>query len=387
MPTRRSFLNILKILAIGQLVSGCNKSNADLTISLLKGSVPPQSLKLFNQYFASNTSFDFQSRGQLVELFNLLEYWQSQQKNNTNNNDSWIKSSILTSQKHYASDLITLGDSWLTQAIQKDLIQPISMNNWNNWHKLPSYWQNLVIRDQNGNLNENGFIWGAPYRWGTTLIAYRTDKLNWDIKDWTDLWNPKLQNRISLVDQPREVIGLTLKKLGKSYNTKNLNNIPQLKSELRALDKQVKYYNSQYYLQPLLMGEAWASVGWSNDIIPILARNRNIKAVIPVSGTSLWSDIWVIPKKSNTSELSETALKWIDFCWQPEMANLISLFTNASSPMINNLNDEQLFPEVANNPLLYLQPKIFNKCDFIAPLSRQDQKDYIELWLEIKSTK
>ncbi|MFY0609871.1 MAG: extracellular solute-binding protein [Candidatus Atelocyanobacterium thalassa] len=385
MPTRRSFLKIIELLAIGQLVSGCNKSDADLTISLLKGSVPPQSLKLFNQYFASNTSFDFQSRGQLIELFSLLEYWQSKQKKHINN--SWPKVSILGSQKPYISDLLTLGDSWLTQAIQKDLIQPIAIDNWHNWHKLPSYWQNLVIRDQSGNLNRDGFIWGAPYRWGTTLIAYRVDKLNWDIKDWDDLWNPKLQNRISLIDQPREVIGFTLKKLGKSYNTKNIRGIPQLRSELRALDKQIKYYNSQYYLQPLLMGEAWASVGWSNDIIPILARNRNIKAIVPASGTSLWSDVWVVPKKNNISELSDTAQKWIDFCWQPEMADLISLFTNASSPMINNLDTEQLSPEIVSNPLLYLQAKTFDKCDFIKPLSKQDQKDYIELWSKIKSVK
>ena len=81
MPTRRSFLNIIELLAIGQLASGCKKSDADLKISLLKGSVPPQSLKLFNQYFSSNTSFDFHSRAQLIELFNLLEYWKSQQKN------------------------------------------------------------------------------------------------------------------------------------------------------------------------------------------------------------------------------------------------------------------------------------------------------------------
>ena len=156
MPTRRSFLKIIELLAIGQLVSGCNKSDADLTISLLKGSVPPQSLKLFNQYFASNTSFDFQSRGQLIELFSLLEYWQSKQKKHINN--SWPKVSILGSQKPYISDLLTLGDSWLTQAIQKDLIQPIAIDNWHNWHKLPSYWQNLVIRDQSGNLNRDGFI-------------------------------------------------------------------------------------------------------------------------------------------------------------------------------------------------------------------------------------
>jgi putative spermidine/putrescine transport system substrate-binding protein len=102
-------------------------------------------------------------------------------------------------------------------------------------------WQEIVKRDRQGQVSNTGEVWGAPYRWGTTVIAYRRDKfreLGWTPKDWSDLWRPELRDRISVVDQPREVIGLTLKKLGRSYNTTNLSQVQTLKKNCwRCINK------------------------------------------------------------------------------------------------------------------------------------------------------
>ncbi len=32
-------------------------------------------------------------------------------------------------------------------------------------------------RDERGLMDPRGAVWGAPYRWGCTLIAYNKDKL------------------------------------------------------------------------------------------------------------------------------------------------------------------------------------------------------------------
>ncbi|MGK7880145.1 MAG: extracellular solute-binding protein, partial [Crocosphaera sp.] len=285
------------------------------------------------------------------------------------------------------SDFVTLGDVWLGEAIAKELIDPLDNSEIENWQTLPSRWQKLVKRDKQGKLEENGKIWGAPYRWGTTLIAYRSDKLDWEPQDWSDLWDQRLSDRISMVNQPREVIGLTLKQLGESYNTKNLEQIPELKTELLKLNQQVKYYSDQHYLQPLVVGDVWVSVGWSNEILPLMAKNRNIKAVVPASGTSIWSDIWVKPKaKEGQTELSQTAKQWLNFCWQPQAANLISLFADAASPVINTIEKTELSPDVINNPLLFIESAIFDKCEFLEPLSKIAEEQYIKLWKEMRNS-
>lgn len=42
---------------------------------------------------------------------------------------------------------------------------------------LPPRWKQLVRRDERGLMDLRGAVWGAPYRWGCTLIAYNKDKL------------------------------------------------------------------------------------------------------------------------------------------------------------------------------------------------------------------
>ena len=42
---------------------------------------------------------------------------------------------------------------------------------------MPERWRNLITRDMEGNPNPAGQVWGVPYRWGCTLIAYRKDPL------------------------------------------------------------------------------------------------------------------------------------------------------------------------------------------------------------------
>ncbi len=387
MLTRRSFLTTTGIIALGHLLSGCASSDANLRILLLQGSIPPQLLKAFRQQLSSSPSLDFKPQGQLNELFALLETWQGKNDSKKGLLPNLPNIPLINPSPPSLSDFVTLGDVRLSQAIEKELIQPLNLQSITNWQNLSPRWQKLVTRDQKGKLDNKGQIWGAPYRWGTTMIAYRSDKLDWNPKDWSDLWDVRLRHRISLINQPREVIGLTLKKLGMSYNTENLQQVSSLKTELLTLQKQVKYYSDRHYLQPLLVGDVWVSVGWSNDIIPLIAKNGNIKAVIPVSGTALWSDLWVKPKqKEGTPELSETAKQWLDFCWQPQAANLISLFADAASPVLNTIDKKELSLEVMNNPLLYIDVGIFDKCEFLEPLSEQVAKDYINLWQEVRNS-
>ena len=387
MLTRRSFVTTTGILALAHLLSGCDSSGADLRVLLLKGSVPPQLLKVFSQQISSGSSLDFKPQGQLKELFSLLETWQNKDEKKKGLLADLPQIPVINPPPHTLSDYVTLGDVWLGDAIAKELIDPLDISEIDNWQTLPSRWQKLVKRDQQGKLQENGLIWGAPYRWGTTLIAYRSDKLDWQPQDWSDLWDQRLSDRISMVNQPREVIGLTLKELGESYNTKNLEQVSQLKSKLLNLNKQVKYYSDQHYLQPLVVGDVWVSVGWSNEIIPLMAKNRNIKAVVPASGTSIWSDIWVKPKaKEGQTELSKMAQQGLNFCWQPHAANLISLFADAASPVINTIEKTELSPDVINNPLLFIESAIFDKCEFLEPLSQQVEQQYINLWKEMRKS-
>ncbi|MGB8699804.1 MAG: extracellular solute-binding protein, partial [Thermosynechococcaceae cyanobacterium] len=220
-----------------------------------------------------------------------------------------------------------------------------------------------------------------PYRWGATVMAYRKSKfrdLGWTPTDWSDLWRPALKDKLSLPNQPREVIGLTLKKLNRSYNTANLNAVSDLRSELQALDRQVKFYSSTDYLQPLLLEDTWVAVGWSTDVLPLLEGEPDIAVVVPRSGTALWSDIWVWPQLGPSS--TQVCRQWVEFWWQPEVAQALSRFTDAVSPV---LLDHSLSSPSAT--LLHSRQPWFANSEFLDPLPTEALKQYQAAWQQLRA--
>jgi putative spermidine/putrescine transport system substrate-binding protein len=245
----------------------------------------------------------------------------------------------------------------------------------------------LVTRNAQGEPDSQGAVWGAPYRWGSTVIIYRRDILQekglQPTQDWSDLWRADLRRQISLLDQPREVIGLTLKKLGYSYNTPDLTTVSRLESELRSLHQQVKLYSSAAYLQPLLLGDTWVAVGWSTDILPILKRNANLAAVFPAAGTALWADLWVRPKLATTTD-QPVLNEWINFFWQPQIAEQLSLLSRATSPAVMELPPEQLEKELRSDRLLLPPSSSFQASEFLQPLASSTVRQYEDLWSRMR---
>lgn len=362
---RRSLLLGAATLTLSQLAAGCD-SKPILKIRSLKNSVPAQVVSKFIRDLKPSPVLQITQEGQLKELFALLQQWKQLPKSENQ------------------ADLVMLGDYWLTLAIRQKLIRPIDPAKFSNWHKLPERWRNLVTRNDEGLLDATENVWAAPYRWGTTVIAYRTDKfkrLGWTPQDWRDLWREELRDRISLPNNAREVIGLTLKKLGKSYNTQQLDKVPNLKQELANLHRQVKFYSSDAYLQPLILGDTWLAVGSSADLLPLLQTQKDIAAIIPVSGTALWTDVWVEPVSANQMPLTE---KWIDFSWQPPIAPQLSLLSKVSSPIIVGMKAEDLPEAVRTNPLLLPDAKIIARSEFLLPFGNAGIEQYRSLWKEIR---
>jgi len=380
---RRSFILGSGTLALSQLLAGCSgQDQAKLRVQLLKGSIPAQVVNKFRSTLNQRADLKFAPVEQLKDLFTQLQSW-SKQDEKADDKQLQLPLPLIRSKQISQPDLVTLGDYWLAQAIEQKLIQPLDPTNLQQWLTLPSRWQELVRRNNQGQLDAQGKVWAAPYRWGNTVIAYNRDKfksLGWTPSDWSDLWRPELRDRISLLDQPREVIGLTLKKLGQSYNTKNLNKVPELEQQLRALHQQVKFYSSDTYLQPLILGDTWLAVGWSTDVLSVMQRYQQIAAVIPKPGTALWADLWVRP--SGIASSTSLGEQWIDFCWQPQIAQQISLQTKATSPIPMTLKPGDIQEQLRS--LLLSDIQVFQHSEFLLPLSKATMQQYQSLWQKIR---
>ena len=388
--SRRYFIRSAAALSVSQLLGGCANGNSVSAILFLENSIPPQLIKDFRKSVSRENKVVFKPQTQIPEIFDsLLDLQQNKKQERT------IKKVLdkIFNRSEVRPHLVTLGDTWLSEAIAQNLVRPFSIKSWNNWQNLPSHWQKLVRRDSNGDLADNGAVYGAPYRWGCTVIAYRRDKLeplNITLEDWQDLWQPELSDRISLLDSPREIIGLTLKKLGEYYNTANLEALPKLEAELLALHQQAKLYSSDRYLEPLILGDTWAAVAWSTDILPLQKRYPEIEFVIPQSGTSVWADLWVKPQSTaaeNSNSQPDAIDLWIDYCWQTETAAKISQFTNGTSPILTSSDWSEIAPKRQEN--LFLNSEVLNsdKSEFLLPLKPETEQQYRDLWLKVRQSK
>ncbi|MEL6493733.1 MAG: extracellular solute-binding protein [Cyanobacteria bacterium J06623_7] len=390
--SRRLFLRSSTALGLSQLLAGCSRSEVIEQILFLENSIPPQLVKGFKKLSSRDKKVEFKPQSHIPQIFDSL--FSLQQERPPERGIIQEIEKVFNRSKTYLS-LATLGDTWLSSAIAENLIQPLPIKSLANWQKLPISWQKLVQRDPQGRLADNGAVYGAPYRWGGTLIAYRSDKLDplkIEIKDWADLWRVELRDRISLLDSPREVIGLTLKMLGESYNTVNLSSVAGLEAELKALQQQTKLYSSERYLEPLILGDTWAAVAWSADILPLLKRYPEIKVVAPQSGTSLWADIWVKPQLASTASTSvneaESSLvrEWINYCWEAQAATQISLFTDGISPILKTLPTDNLPQNLRENKFISSLTQNSAKNEFILPLTPAVDQQYRDLWLKIRQS-
>ncbi len=390
---RRSFIAGAGAATLTQLVTGCGSQNQPtLRVRLLKNSVPAVVLNRFRVSTGRSVVVDVKLESQLNAVFEQLQAWKRQAAAPEEAKSSFpIPIPFTRSTPPAIPDVTTLGDYWLAKAIEQKLIQPIDPAQLSGWQQLPDRWQELVRRGDRGQLDPKGQVWAAPYRWGTTLIAYRTDKFKslglQPPTDWGDLWREELRDRISLLDQPREVIGLTLKKLGKSYNSAALDKIPELKKQLELLHRQVKLYSSNAYLQPLILGDTILAVGWSSDILPAMRDNPKIAAVVPQSGTALWADLWVRPQSPIANAGSNLVPQWIDFIWKPEIATQISLQTLAVSPIFSSAKPDNLPKALQANDQLLPDADILKKSEFLLPLGDAAIAQYRQLWREIRTTK
>jgi putative spermidine/putrescine transport system substrate-binding protein len=399
---RRSFLVTLGSLALGSGLTSCQGQNLSiLRLLALKNSLPPQLLGEFSKSIQpTNAKVELASEAQFKEILTQLQQWYTTGKAEAKG----LKVPLLpaTQAAEYIPNLVSIGDAWLPTAISEKSIQPIEVKDLTNWANLESRWRELPQRDHLGHHSPSGQIWGIPYRWGTTVIIYNREKLadaNIPIpKDWEDLWHPKLRQRISLLDRSREVIGLTLKKLGYSYNLSEIDRVVELKSSLAKLHQQVKFYSADRYLQPLVMGDTWVAVGWSADAIDLIQKNPNIGAIVPGSGTALSADLWVQPAVSSklstaeknsfcNSDRSKLTNKWLDYCLQPKISNQISLFTSGTAPLLTSLSSDKILPALRQNPLALPSKNILDKSEFIYPLTQKSKAAFDRLWQETRQAK
>lgn len=159
-----------------------------------------------------------------------------------------------------------------------------------------------------------GTKYSIPYSWGTTGICYRSDLMKGDEPtSWNDLLTPKAKykGKVTMLATERWLMLPAQKALGYSVNTTSETEMSQVKDLLIKAKSNLLAYDDTTFYERLVTGEAVMVEAWDGWCNYGIAKNKNIKFVVPKEGSDLWVDTMVILKSSTNKEAAHALINYI----------------------------------------------------------------------------
>lgn len=169
----------------------------------------------------------------------------------------------------------------------------------------------------------------VPWQWGMTGIAWRTDRIADAPESWSVFLDPALAGKMTMLDDPRDVLGAFLRYRGRSANSTDPSELAQAGRDAAAARKNLKAYLSAPVKGQLIAGDVWLAQLWDGDAAQARKEQPAIAWVLPEEGSTLWIDSLVVPA---TAPHPRAAHEFINYTLRPEIAAKISSVTGYGSP-------------------------------------------------------
>lgn len=163
--------------------------------------------------------------------------------------------------------------------------------------------------------------YSVPYMWGSTgMLINKTMVDPATITSWKDLLRPEFKGKVLLSSDLRDTMGIALKALGYSVNSRKEEEIKAAYDFLVQLKPSVLVFNVESTKQAFIGGEVAIGMSWNGDAVIAMEENPDLQFVYPKEGLPLWLDLLAIP---SGAEHKDNAHAFINFTLRPEIAKLI----------------------------------------------------------------
>jgi spermidine/putrescine transport system substrate-binding protein len=219
--------------------------------------------------------------------------------------------------------------------------------------------------------------WCAPYMWGASGIVFDR-KLK--LAAWSDMWRADLRNRITMLDDPGEVLGACLKKLGYSINSSDPGELDKARREAVAQKQLLRAYLNAEARDQLVSGDIVAAQLWATTSQQAMDAAPALDFVYPAEGFAVYCDNAVILLESRRERLAH---EFLDYLLRPRVAAAIVTATRTATA---NRAAAGLLPDaVRNSPTLYPSGDVLRRGEWFEPLPAAVQRLRDRLWTEIKA--
>jgi spermidine/putrescine transport system substrate-binding protein len=332
-------------LILSGMLAGCGNSQPELYVYN------------WGDYIDESVLKDFEKQYKIKVIYDTF----------TTNEDMYVK--VKAGGSHY--DVIIPSDYMIKRMIDEGMLEKLDLANIPNFKLIGSNYKSLGYDPQDE--------YSVPYMWGTVGVLYNTKLVSPAPDSWKVLWDRKYAKQILMLDSQRDSIGITLKMLGYSLNSKNTAELEAAKKALHDQKPLVLAYVVDEVKDKMISEEAALAVVWSGDAVFCIDENPDLNYVIPKEGSNLWFDAMVIPKGANHKKEAE---QFINFMCDTEIAYRNASYIGYASPQLEAV--QKLPKEVTENRSFYPQPEDLTNSEVFVDLGAMI-KEFDRVWTEVKA--
>ena len=263
-------------------------------------------------------------------------------------------------------DVVIADDYIIQNAIEEGLVEKLDTSRLSGWDNINPLYQGQFFDLDNE--------YTVPYGAGIPLIVYDPDMVDIDIKGYSDLWDPSLEDSVALIGNYRVLNGITNLTLGQDFNDQDVDDIKKTGEKLLELAPNVRLIQDDNTQNALLNGEASVGFLYTSQVTAALQENPDLKVVYPEEGLGFGVIGMFIPSQAPDND---EAYQFVDYILQPE--NAAKCFDYIGYYCTNKAADSLL----ENQDLVV--PDTVTEGSAVENVSAEAEEQYNKNWTEFKA--
>lgn len=219
----------------------------------------------------------------------------------------------------------------------------------------------------------------VPYMHSATGIVFSKTVLKPPLA-WADLWTDSYARRVTMLDDPAEVFGASLKLQHCSLNSVDPGQLRAARNLAVQQKPLLRAYISEEVRDQLVTGDVLVSQMWAQVAQVAMDNSPNLAFSFPAEGFALYADNIAILRESKHKDL---AYDFINYLLEPKVAADIAVEMRTATA--NSGARALLPPAQRENTVLYPSPDILARGEWFRALPSDAQRLRDRYWTEIKS--
>ncbi|MEU1078277.1 spermidine/putrescine ABC transporter substrate-binding protein [Streptomyces sp. NPDC005878] len=231
---------------------------------------------------------------------------------------------------------------------------------------------------------DKGRLHSVPWQSGITGIAYNRKKLGREIRHTSDLWDPRLAGRVTLLSGLDESFALLMQGDGVDVTRWTADDFHRMcdRVEKQVHNKQIRRFTGNDYIKDLSTGDVLACQAYSGDVIQLQADNPDIAFVVPEEGAELWAESMMIP---NLARHKANAEALIDHYYDPAVAAELAFWVNYVCPVpaareVLAASKDKERAELAEDPLVFPDAEMRQRLAIARDITPGERVEFAKRW-------